>query len=187
MKTRARRWLPRRASFVVRQGIAGLYRPRNQTLLFLTSIGLGAFLMMTLFVTERLVVSQLAIGSIQGKPNIFMIDVQPHQREGVTNIVRELGLEVETAAPLVSMRLSGINGKTVEETLGTIEREERLRVGGIDGHLRAARVGGGADGQELVGSRTRDEPRNSHRDDPRRPAIMCRGVLLLCAVDTPTC
>lgn len=109
--------------FALRQGFANLYRPRNQTLLFLTSIGLGAFLMMTLFVTERLVVSQLAIGSIQGKPNIFMIDVQPHQREGVTNIVRELGLEVETAAPLVSMRLSGINGKTVEELQENEETE----------------------------------------------------------------
>ncbi len=39
-----RKWFPHRASFVLRQGLANLYRPDNRTLLLTLSLGLGTFL-----------------------------------------------------------------------------------------------------------------------------------------------
>ena len=44
----ARRAVPRRAPYVVRQGIANLHRPNNRTVLLLVSLGLGCALMLTL-------------------------------------------------------------------------------------------------------------------------------------------
>ncbi len=39
--------------YLLRQGISNLYRPHNQTLLFLLSLGLGAFLLLTIAAREE--------------------------------------------------------------------------------------------------------------------------------------
>ena len=49
----ARRRLPVALPFSVRQGIANLHRPNNRTLLLLLSLGLGTFLMLSLYLIQR--------------------------------------------------------------------------------------------------------------------------------------
>jgi len=80
--------------FVVRQGMANLHRPNNRTLLLLLSLGLGTFLMVTLFLVQRTLLSQFDSSKADGQPNAVLFDIQTSQLEGVTNLIRSLNLPV---------------------------------------------------------------------------------------------
>src|SRR5262249_50198958 len=54
-----RRRPPKRLSFAWRQGIANLHRPANQTTTVVLAIGLGAFLLGTLFLVQHNLLRQL--------------------------------------------------------------------------------------------------------------------------------
>ena len=53
----ARRTLPARAPYVLRQGLANLFRPNNRTMLVILSLGLGTFLIVTMQLTQGLLVA----------------------------------------------------------------------------------------------------------------------------------
>jgi putative ABC transport system permease protein len=113
-----RRFFPRSWSFVWRQSLASLYRPNNQTVILITSIGLGAFLIATLTLTQNLLLDRVAFsgdGSSGGKrPNMVLFDIQNEQRAGVRALAAQYKLPVVQEVPVVTMRLSTINGRTVE-------------------------------------------------------------------------
>jgi putative ABC transport system permease protein len=113
-------WLTRRLvhrewPYLLRQGISNLYRPRNQTLLFLLSLGLGAFLLLTTLLTRNLILQKLTLTDLAQSPNLYLIDVQADQREGVAQLIRAQGLPVLETAPMVTMRISAIRGVPVQE------------------------------------------------------------------------
>jgi putative ABC transport system permease protein len=113
------------APFAVRQGIANLHRPDNRTLLLLLSLGLVTFLMMSLVLAQRNLLNQLITSTSTGKtqPNAVLFDVQDSQDEGVTKLVRSLGLPVIEDTPVVTMRLASVKGRTVETILADPARE----------------------------------------------------------------
>src|SRR6476659_9208624 len=53
-----RRFFPHRLSFVLRQGLANLYRPNNRTLLLTLSLGLGTFLLLILYLSREVLLAQ---------------------------------------------------------------------------------------------------------------------------------
>src|SRR3954469_9044274 len=53
-----RKFFPHGWSFVLRQGLANLYRPNNRTLLLTLSLGLGTFLLLNLYLTRQVLLSQ---------------------------------------------------------------------------------------------------------------------------------
>lgn len=110
----ARRFVPKGAGYVVRQGLANLYRPRNQTLLLLLALGLGVFLLLTLVLVERTLVGQFGLANAEGSPNLVLFDVQPEQLDGVTNLVEARGLPVLDRVPIVTMRIQSVNGLAVD-------------------------------------------------------------------------
>ena len=67
----ARRWLPRCWPYVMRQGVANLYRPNNRTVLLLLSLGLGTFLMLTLFLTRTTLLKEVEFTGGGGRPNLL--------------------------------------------------------------------------------------------------------------------
>ena len=101
--------------YVFRQGLAGLYRPKNQTTLFLLSTGLGTCLILTLYFTQALIGSQLTSKTLDGKADTFLIDVQPDQRPGLTKIFNDLDLPLVEEVPMVPMRLTAVNNIPVAE------------------------------------------------------------------------
>jgi putative ABC transport system permease protein len=101
--------------YLLRQGISNLYRPRNQTLLFLLSLGLGTFLLLTILLTRGLLLEKVSLAPLEQSPNIYLIDVQPDQREGVGAVVKSLGYPVLESAPLVTMRIQEVRGRPVRE------------------------------------------------------------------------
>jgi putative ABC transport system permease protein len=111
----ARRLIRRGWPYLLRQGLSNLYRPRNQTLLFLLSLGLGAFLLLTILLTRNLLLEKITLTQLGDSPSVYLIDVQPDQKDGVTALVRAQGLPVLESAPLVTMRIQAVRGVPVRE------------------------------------------------------------------------
>ena len=112
-----RKWFPHRASFVLRQGLANLYRPDNRTLLLTLSLGLGTFLLLSLYLTRDVLLSQFRSIDRGDRPNIFLFDIQPDQKEPVATLVRSLGFPIIQEAPIVAMRLDKIKGRKTSDIL----------------------------------------------------------------------
>lgn len=112
-----RRFFPRRARFELRQGIANLFRPHNQTLAITLAIGSGVFLIATLYVVQRNLLDQIVLETRPDRPNLVLLDVQPDQGAGVSAMLDERGAPLLQRTPIVPARLTSINGRPVEEIL----------------------------------------------------------------------
>ena len=112
-----RKFFPHGWSFVLRQGLANLYRPNNRTLLLLLSLGLGTFLIVSIFLVQQNLISQLVSSEGNQQANAVLFDIQPDQREPVINLVRSLGTPILDEAPIINMRLRSVKGETVEAML----------------------------------------------------------------------
>ena len=106
----ARRLIRARWPYVVRQGVANLYRPANQTRSVVLSLGFGAFLITTLYQVQASLLHQFSSAAEQARANIIMIDVQEDQAAGLDSIVRAQGHPVVQMTPIVTMRIKSING-----------------------------------------------------------------------------
>ena len=108
-----RRFFPAGWGYVWRQGLANLYRPQNQTLTLVTSIGLGTFLLATLFLTQALLLGRVQVAGQGRQANLVLFDIQPAQRAGVERLLKAQRLPVLQQVPIVTMRLTAINRRPV--------------------------------------------------------------------------
>jgi putative ABC transport system permease protein len=122
-----RRFFPRRASYVIRQGIANLHRPHNQTVAVTLAVGFGLFLIVTLYVVQRNLLDQLVIGPDAGRPNLLVFDIQRDQRDSIESIVHSRGLSLAAMTPIVPARIARVNDATVGELLADTLQEARRR------------------------------------------------------------
>lgn len=109
----ARQSLRARWPYVIRQGIANLYRPANQTRSVVLSLGFGAFLVTTLFLVQSNLLKQFQITSETSAGNLLFFDVQPDQVDGVERAVRAENRTVVERTPIVIMRVAEVNGRPV--------------------------------------------------------------------------
>jgi len=107
----------RRLPFAWRQGFANLYRPNNRTVLLLVSLGLGTFLMMTLYLTRDTVLGQLRVMDAEGRPNLMLFDIQDDQAEPLEKLLAAKGTPVTQQAAIVTMRINSLKGRPVTELL----------------------------------------------------------------------
>jgi putative ABC transport system permease protein len=108
-----RRWFPSRWPYVWRQGLANLYRPANQTVTVVLSLGFGAFLLSTLFLVQHNLLRDLRVWGEGGQPNLGFIDIQLDQREGMLELLRAEGIASPEAVPMIPMRISSVKGEPV--------------------------------------------------------------------------
>ena len=101
--------------FPWRQGLASLHRPNNQTTAVMLSIGLGAFLLITLYSVRGMLVSQVAERGGRGDSNLVLFDVQKDQRQGLAALLKSFNLGSYEEVPIVTMRLAAIKDRRVEE------------------------------------------------------------------------
>ncbi len=113
-----RRFFPVSWSYVWRQSLANLYRPNNQTLILVISIGLGTFLISTMYLTQNLLIRQVALTGSGNQPNMVLFDIQTEQKAGVRELVDRYKMPVLQDVPVVTMRLAEINGRSVEAIQG---------------------------------------------------------------------
>jgi putative ABC transport system permease protein len=108
-------WLARRLGsarwpYVARQGLANLYRPANQTRTVVLALGFGSFLVSTLFLVQANLLNQFNVTAAQSKANMILFDIQEDQRAGLDSIFAAEGQRVMGFAPIVTMKISEING-----------------------------------------------------------------------------
>ena len=108
-----RRFFPTSWSYVWRQSLANLYRPNNQTLILVTSIGLGAFLIATLTLIQGLLLNRVELSASGNQPNMVLFDIQNEQLAGVRTLVQQQKLPILEQVPVVTMRLTEINGRSM--------------------------------------------------------------------------
>ena len=104
------RFFPRGAPYAVRQGVANLFRPHNQTVAITLALGFGVFAVATVLQVESALIRALGLEDQSGAPNLVMFDVQPDQERGVIGSLPPGARSGAVTAPLVSARIALING-----------------------------------------------------------------------------
>ena len=110
-----KKFVPHFLPFPWRQGLASLHRPNNQTTAVMVSVGLGAFLLITLYSVRGMLLSQVAERGGRGDYNLVLFDVQKDQRQEVAKLLESLKLGAYEEVPIVTMRLTAIKDKRVED------------------------------------------------------------------------
>lgn len=107
-----RRFFPKKWSYVLRQGIANLFRPENQTVLLVVTIGLGTMLLSTLFLIQNLLLKQVEFSGSGNQPNMILFDIQAADKDKVAELVRTHGMPVMQQVAVVTTRIESIDGVT---------------------------------------------------------------------------
>lgn len=107
-----RRYFPKKWSYVVRQGIANLFRPENQTVLLVVTIGLGTMLLSTLFLIQNLILKQVEFSGSGTQPNMILFDIQAADKDKVAELVRAHGMPLMQQVPVITTRVESIDGVT---------------------------------------------------------------------------
>ena len=110
-----RKYFPSNWGFIPRQSLLNLFRPQNQTLILVLAIGIGTFLISTLYFTKDLLLAQASINEQANSPNMILLDVQQDQEEAVAKTIESQELDVLENIPIVSMRVESLKGRAVSE------------------------------------------------------------------------
>ncbi|SDM06723.1 putative ABC transport system permease protein [Daejeonella rubra] len=111
----ARRYFPSSWSYLWRQGFANLFRPNNQTLILVVSIGLGTAFICTLFFVQDILINRVTLSSSKNQPNMVLFDIQSDQKVAVSNLTKSMNLPVLQEVPIVNMRMTEIKGRTAAD------------------------------------------------------------------------
>lgn len=109
-----RKFFPSGWSYLWRQGLSNLFRPNNQTVILVVSIGLGTALICTLVFVQSILINRVKFTSGENQPNIVLFDIQTSQRDDVVRLAKESGLPVQPTVPIVNMRLEKWNDMTAD-------------------------------------------------------------------------
>ncbi len=120
-----KKFFPTNWSFTARQSIANLYRPNNQTLILIVTIGLGTALISTLFLTKDMLLSQVEMSGSGSQPNLILFDIQTSQKDGVAELTRAHDLPIIQQVPVVTMRVEEIDGITRKQRLADTTSQVR--------------------------------------------------------------
>lgn len=123
--TLIKRFFPKHWSFTARQSLLNLFRPNNQTVVLIVAIGLGTFLISTLYFTKDILISKTEVGQTTQNANIIVLDVQPEQRSAVAQSIAAKDLPVVDNIPLVTMRMHSIKGRLVNDIRQDTTRQIR--------------------------------------------------------------
>ena len=107
--------LPKQMGFVWRQGISNLYRPNNQTVILVTTLGLSTAFLAMLYFMQGLLVDRVSISGKNERPNTILFDIQTNQKKAIRTLTEEYDLPVLQEVPVVTMRLLEINNQTRDQ------------------------------------------------------------------------
>jgi putative ABC transport system permease protein len=101
--------------FAWRHGLANVHRPNNQTTALMLALGLGAFLLVTLYNVQSTVLKEVAQRGGKNEPNLVLFDVQKVQRAAVRDLIESFNVPILEEVPVVTMRLAAIKDQRVEQ------------------------------------------------------------------------
>lgn len=99
--------------FAVRHGLLQLVRRRSRTVVFLFSLSFGFALLGALEVVRAGLDDRLRLTQGLDIPDLFLVDIQRDQKDGVVALMNEYARTAPKLAPLVRARLTRIDGRPV--------------------------------------------------------------------------
>lgn len=158
--------------YTVRQGIANLGRPGNQTRTVVLALGFGVFLLATLYIAQDNLLRPLRRGDPAERPDLVLFDVQQDQIPALDSVLDAQGIMVAQRVPLVSMRVAAINGTPVRN------RRSRFPPGKRPERWAVRREYRSTFRDTLVASEqlTEGEWRGKRTDDPVPPVSLEEGI-----------
>ena len=115
LRSAARRMVGGVAAYPVRQGVANLYRPQNQTVIVLVTLGFGTFVIGSLLILQESLLGAINDLAVRSEANFVLFDVQPDQLAGARALLEKHGAPVLEATPIVPMRLAAIGPRRVAD------------------------------------------------------------------------
>ena len=108
-------FFPRNWSFALRQGLSSLFRPNNQTLVLIISLGIGTALIATLYFMQALLVAQVAVPEEGDQPNVILFDVQPQQLAGLKDTLQAYDFVTSDTVSVVATRITSLKGRSIQD------------------------------------------------------------------------
>ena len=113
-----RRWTPRGARFVIRQGIASLFRPHNQTHAVTVALGFGVFVLATMAMVQQNLLARFEVRDLDDQPNVLAFGIQRAQTEGVIALAARAGTGTRIE-PIVTARIAAVNNVPTDTLLAS--------------------------------------------------------------------
>ncbi len=109
--------LPRPSSLALRHGLKNLYRPGSQVVSVLVALGIGVAFVVTVYLIQTSLLSQILRSAPSDFPNLFLLGVTGADKDPLWTFLREQpGMEdAADPIPAISARLQLINGRTADE------------------------------------------------------------------------
>jgi len=117
-----RKFFPRNANFVVRQGLSNLYRPNNQTQTLIVSIGLGTGILTLLFILQGLILGNVENMGAGNQPNMILYGIESDQKAELETLTESFEMPVIQHVPVVTMALAGWQGRTKKDWMSDTTR-----------------------------------------------------------------
>ena len=110
-------------SFALKQAINSLHRPGNQTRVIVMVVGLGVFLVISTESLQANLIREFDLRRNGDIPNMFLIDVQKDQEQGLSDLVTQLTGARPLLVPTIRLRVVAINGREIDFNEAEMKRE----------------------------------------------------------------
>ena len=96
--------------FPLRHAVVSLRRPGNQTRVILLAVGLGSFFVLGVRALQSNLLDQFTVGLMRSGADMFLVDIQQDQVEGVRSFVKTATSREPRLIPVLRARVTGIRG-----------------------------------------------------------------------------
>ena len=102
-------------SFALRHAVLHVARPGNQTRVILLAVGLGTFFILGVRGLQENLLRDFAVQVGENAPDMFLIDIQPDQRDALAGFINErnTGAAPARLIPVLRARVVGVQGREV--------------------------------------------------------------------------
>ena len=113
--------------FPLRHAVGSLARPGNQTRVILLAVGLGSFFVIGVRALQSNLLDEFSITLEQGGADMFLVDIQQDQVDGVRALVRSKAAVEPRLIPVLRARVTAIRGQDTNlETVSEVRRRGGL-------------------------------------------------------------
>ena len=108
--------LARTRVFALRHAVLSLQRPGNQTRVILLAVGLGAFFVLGVRALQSNLLEEFSINLQKGGPDMFLVDIQQDQVDGIRSFVAgraHEGTSEPRLIPVLRARVTAVKGSEV--------------------------------------------------------------------------
>ena len=96
--------------FPLRHAVGSLRRPGNQTRVILLAVGLGSFFVLGVRALQANLLEQFSVQLKRSGADMFLIDIQQDQAEGVRTFFRDAGIGEPQLIPVLRARVTAVRG-----------------------------------------------------------------------------